>query len=260
MNKQSVTTAIVLVVLLIATASGQSGRRELEKEPSSQNQSRRRPTNIRQIANVIENMESRIERLEARVALTDATIIENAPQLELTEAEKEVNPKDNVLQLLRVELLANDPGDYEKLNDLEEERNALERTVNQMRKKVASMSGRSGGSSSGYRGGGGSKDVSGSRQRAAQGQLLADWQSKYRKKMGEYKRLERELKRPKQIIHGHWGNKVITLRTTKDVSNALNRIDAGDYLTWTGRRLRFDSTSEEWVVTSVRRYNINDAN
>lgn len=78
--------------------------------------------------------------------------------------------------------------------------------------------------------------------------------------MGEYKRLERELKRPKQIIHGHWGNKVITLRTTRDVSRALNRIDAGDYLTWTGRRLRYDSTSVEWVVTSVKRYNVNDAN
>ena len=260
MNKQSLTTAIVLVVILIATASGQSGRLEMDADPSTQKQSRRRPTSISQMAIMIENMETRIERLEARAALSDASIIENAPQLELTGAEKELDPNVKVLQLLRVEIVANNPEDYKKLRGLEEERDALERTVQQMRKKVASMSGRSGSRGGGYRGGGGSKDVSGSRRRAAQGELLAEWQTKYRAKRGEYKRLERELKRPKQIIHGHWGNKVITLRTTRDVSRALNRIDAGDYLTWTGRRLRYDSTSEEWVVTSVKRYNIDDAN
>ena len=54
--------------------------------------------------------------------------------------------------------------------------------------------------------------------------------------------------------------KAPTLRTTKDVTAGLSRIDAGQYLTWSGRRLRFDATSEEWVITSISRFDINAAN
>ena len=132
MNKQSVTTAIVLVVLLIAAATGQSGRTEADANSPTLNQRQSGPTSISRMAGVIENLELRIERLEARAALSDATIIENAPQLELTQAEMEIDANAKVLQLLRVELVANNPEDFERLQELEVERNALERTVDQM--------------------------------------------------------------------------------------------------------------------------------
>ena len=72
------------------------------------------------------------------------------------------------------------------------------------------------------------------------------------------KRLERQLKEPRQVILGHWNDKIITLRTTQDVSRALNRIDTGAYLSWQGRRVREDRDSQEWVVTSIRAVDASD--
>ncbi len=66
------------------------------------------------------------------------------------------------------------------------------------------------------------------------------------------KRLERQLKEPRQVILGNWDGKLVTLRTTRDESRALNRIDIGGYLSWDGRRVRVDSDSQEWVVTSIK--------
>ena len=135
---------------------------------------------------------------------------------------------------------------------------AMEKTVDQMRNKLSSLTGRGGGGGYGggsYRGGS-SRNVGNSRRRAAQATLLAEWQKKFREKKGEALHLRREIERPKQIIHGNWGNRVITLRTTKDMSAVLSRTDTGSYITWSGRRLSSDATSEEWVVISVSRYDL----
>ena len=48
------------------------------------------------------------------------------------------------------------------------------------------------------------------------------------------------------------GNRIITLETTRDMSRSLERTSLGDYVTWEGRRVSADSSSQEWVVTSVR--------
>ena len=64
-----------------------------------------------------------------------------------------------------------------------------------------------------------------------------------------------------QIIHGHRGeNIVITLRTTKDLTSVLSRVDPVQLFTSTGRRLGVDATSEEWVVTSVSQYSPSEEN
>ena len=90
------------------------------------------------------------------------------------------------------------------------------------------------------------------------GRLLADYEQQLRKKRGEMKKLEREMKEPKQIIHGHWGAKLITLETVRDVSGVLDRMDLGDTLTWKGRRVREDANSQHWVVNSVSRVDASD--
>jgi len=154
------------------------------------------------------------------------------------------------MQLDRFETVPPDPADYVRLKELQDEAAALERTVDQVRNRVASAAGRSGG----YRGS--SYGSSTDRERAAQGQLLADYQEKLRAKQGEVKRLQREIDRPSQVIHGHWGNRLIILRTTADLSGVLSRMDAGAYLTWTGRRHQFDNASEEWVVAKVSTYEL----
>ena len=45
---------------------------------------------------------------------------------------------------------------------------------------------------------------------------LADYKQELRKKQGDYKRKERELEEPKQIIHGNYNGMIITLTTTRD--------------------------------------------
>ena len=65
MNKQSVTTAIVLVVLLIAAAMGQSGRTEAEANSPTLNQRQSGPTSISQMAGVIENLVIKVRGLAA---------------------------------------------------------------------------------------------------------------------------------------------------------------------------------------------------
>jgi predicted RNase H-like nuclease (RuvC/YqgF family) len=141
-----------------------------------------------------------------------------------------------------VELDESRQADVERLErDIE----SLQRTVDNLDRQTASMSGRGGGGYRRY------KRTSQQRQRASQGELLADYKTKLRQKQGELKRLERELNEPKQLIYGHWEGTLYTLETTRDMSRSLDRISRGDTLTWDGRRLRADGTSAEWVVTRV---------
>jgi hypothetical protein len=79
------------------------------------------------------------------------------------------------------------------------------------------------------------------------------YQTQYKKKKGEVARLERELNQPKQIIHGSWEGKIISLQATKDLTGKLNKIDVGGYLTWEGRRIREDEVSQDWVVWNIDR-------
>ena len=65
------------------------------------------------------------------------------------------------------------------------------------------------------------------------------------------KKLERQLNEPRQLILGNGSGKVITLRTTVDLSRTLDRIDTGSYLTWDGRRVREDEDSQEWVAIRI---------
>ena len=144
-----------------------------------------------------------------------------------------------------VETVEADPAGYEELERLQRDVDALDRTVDQMERRSSSMTGSSGGYSRGY------KNTSSSRRRANAGKLAADYKTKLRTKKGEMKRLERELNEPKQVIHGHWESQIITLETTRDQSRALDRIDRGAYLTWSGRRFSADANSQEWVVTRI---------
>lgn len=69
------------------------------------------------------------------------------------------------------------------------------------------------------------------------------------------KKLEAHEARPKQIIHGHDGNTVFSLESTKDLTEDLASISIGDTVTWTGTRLSADESSESWTITSIRKVN-----
>jgi hypothetical protein len=231
---------LIILAVVMTTAIGQTARDRGAGSYGSD-------PSVRALEERIYQHEARIERLEARAAQQSPTYldddtIEQPPRAPRSAAGE---PPSRIMILDSIDTVEPDPAGFEELERLERDVDALERTVERMERNVSSMAGSSGGYSRGY------KNTSSSRRRAAQGELAADYNNKLRKKKGELKRLERELNEPKQILHGHWESQIISLKTTKDQSRALDRIDRGAHLTWSGRRLRADDDSAEWIVTRI---------
>ena len=217
----------------------------------------------------MENLKDEIRRLEARLERLEAVAALHSPSLFAETAggsmpaSRGESPSAGrpryVMRLGSVEPLDDDRQAGEELERLRDEADALQSTVDQMERKITSLKGAQTGSRSGsYRGGsryGGSRarDRTPERKLQAETSQLRDYRRKLSQKNGEIKKLERQLRQPKQLIVGHWRSKVITLRTTTDVSRTLDRIEMGGYLTWKGRRLREDSDSQEWVVQRIDR-------
>lgn len=245
MKSQNISFGIAASVLIIATSFGQAGRAQPSQDTPTPRVGQTRGASSANVAKIVEDLQHRVERLEAQAALRDSSFMEARSE---GEAALGLEEGARAMQLLRFDSLDPDPSGFDRLKELNDEVKSLARTVESERKKLASLSG----SGSGFRGN--SNNRSGQRRRA-QAQLLAEYQANLRKKQGEANRLERDLNSPKQLIHGHRGdNRVITLRTTKDLSGVLSRVDPGQLLKWNGRRLSFDGTTEEWVVSSISRY------
>lgn len=213
---------------------------------------------IQRLEKTILELEARVERLEGRAALQSPGFLDGATAPAAPpepgapgapSAASAAGPPSRVMRLDSIETAVPDPGADDELERLREEVEALERTVGQSDRKMASLTGSSG-SGGGYRGRY-SPDTSDSRQRRAESEIQADYKTKLRQKQGELKRLERDLTEPRQIINGSWDGKIIMLQTTRDASRALDKVDVGDVVTWDGRRMSQDDNSEEWVVTSV---------
>jgi len=66
-------------------------------------------------------------------------------------------------------------------------------------------------------------------------------------------RLERAAAQPGQIIHGHDGDVIFTLRTKYSLSTELENISIGDTITWAGTRVSADGDSETWDISSIRK-------
>ncbi len=211
---------------------------------------------VRDLQDTILKMDVRVERLEALASMRSPTLYD--PRDTVIDDDGTA-PRSSVprwvMQMDGVDTVEPDPAAYEELEQLRNDVEHLERQVERQKRSVSSSMGVSGG------GGGYSRSYRSnrtSRQGRAQGELLADYQNQYRQKKGDMKRLERQLDEPRQVILGNWEGKVVTLRTTRDESRALDRIDIGGYLSWKGRRVREDRDSQEWVVTSIRAVDAND--
>ncbi len=203
---------------------------------------------VRDLEDTVLRMDARLERLEGLAAMRSPTLYNSRDTvIDDDGTAPRTSAPQRVMQLDGVDTVEPDPGAYKELEQLRNDVEYMERQVQRQKRLVSSTSGSSGGySSRSYR------SNRTSRQGRAQGELLADYQNQYHQKKGEMKRLERQLNEPRQVILGNWNDKIIILRTTKDVSRTLNRIDTGGYLSWEGRRIHEDRDSQEWVVTSIK--------
>ncbi len=201
----------------------------------------------------VADLETRVERLEGLAAMDRPSRAGQLVPSDVAEGggaapSASAGLPKRVMHLDGVETAEPDPGAGDELESLRDEIESLQRTVDNSQQRVASQQGNTGGyRSSSY------TDPGPAREARAEAELLAQYRAQLRQKQGELKRLERESQEPSQIINGNWDGKLITLRTTKDLSRALDRIESGDLLTWEGRRVSEDSVSQEWVVTSVRK-------
>jgi len=208
---------------------------------------------VRDLEDTVLKMDIRLERLEALAALKSPSLYASRDTvIDDDRPARQASAPHWVMQLDGVDTVEPDPDAYKELDQLTKDVQYMERQVERQKRSVSSTSGSSGYSSRSYR------SNRTNRQGRAQGELLADYQKQYNQKRGEMKRLERELKEPRQVILGNWNNKIITLRTTQDVSRTLNRIDSGAYLSWEGRRVYEDRDSQEWVVTSIKAVDASD--
>ena len=93
------------------------------------------------------------------------------------------------------------------------------------------------------------------RQRAevAQRQMANRYATEAMIKRKKAKQLEDAATQPLQVINGHDGDVVFSLRASQDLSRALVDISIGDTVTWSGRRISADHTSEVWEITSIRK-------
>lgn len=201
---------------------------------------------VSELEDTVRSMEARLERLEALAAREAPTVFD----MESTEGDfvsssgsRQSTAPTRIMKFDGVDTIEPDEDAYEQLDRLQKEVDALERQVDSQKRAVSSSSG-----SSSY---GSYRSNRTNRRGRAQGELLAEYKTKFRSKKAEMRKLERELNEPKQIIMGNYQGTVIMLETTTDQSRVLNKIDYGGYLTWTGRRLRSNKSSQEWVVTRI---------
>ena len=138
-----------------------------------------------------------------------------------------------------------------EIQQLTVETNSLQNTVNSQQDTLTQITGQpiqeydtSGGSST-NRG-----DID--RQIAAQRDLVDRYATQLGIKRERLERLQQADNQPKQIIHGHSGQMLITLLSQFNVSSQLNDISPGDLVTWTGRCVSADENSATWLIDTIK--------
>jgi predicted RNase H-like nuclease (RuvC/YqgF family) len=204
---------------------------------------------VRELTSRVEGLERRVESLEAIAALDRPAMADRLGAAE--EPRPGAGGADlpsRIMVLDGVETAVPDSSAAADIERLRDEVESLEKTVNDSQRRITSYRGED--TSGGYRS---YRDMGPSRRAQAEGEMLAKYKSQLRQKQGELTRLEREANEPRQIIFGNWEGKIVTLRSTKDLSRALDKAETGDYLTWDGRRISEDGASQEWVVTRIEK-------
>ncbi len=225
-------------VMVLASVDAQSAR------PSSS------LGDVEKLTKQVDQLESRVARLEARAGRQNPTFLDHSDFDDPDDAPK---LSGRILQLDGIDTIEPEgTDDSEEIRQLRRDIDSHERNVRSQNERLKSMAGQGRRGSSYYSGRGGTKGLSDYDRRSAQAEVVRS----YRRELGEKKRelneLEKQLTETKQVIHGHRGDTIITLYTTRDLSRQLGRADIGGYLKWTGRRSSASAGSEEWVVSSVQ--------
>ncbi len=150
----------------------------------------------------------------------------------------------------------NPPPNQDEINELQDDIDALQKTVNFHADQASRVEGNTYYAGGYYSGGhyGYSHTING---RNAQENAQHDMTNRYATQLAIKKRKLDNLKHaaavPHQIIHGHDGEVIFTLRTKFDLARKLKTINIGDTVTWRGERVSADEGSEAWSISSIKK-------
>ncbi len=91
------------------------------------------------------------------------------------------------------------------------------------------------------------------RQEMAQHEMAGRYATQLSIKKQTVDDLQHAAAQPHQIIHGHDGNVIFTLKTKTNLSRTLKDINIGDTITWRGERVSADASSETWTISSIEK-------
>ncbi len=147
-----------------------------------------------------------------------------------------------------IQMVEGQPMDADAADDLQADIDALQRTVNYHLNQAEGAHGYYDRGS--YYGGG----VSGRERRiTSQREIANRYATQLANKKQQLDEMKHAASRVTQIIHGHDGETVITLKTMSDMSSELAQVEIGDVITWRGKRAEASATSEDWYAESIEK-------
>lgn len=226
----------ISLIVICSLAALVLGYQAMSQSPAAQ-----KDPMLTQILEQLRVMQAQIDRLESRLAAVESGAA--AERLTLARPTGAGMPQ-RIMQMTGIETVKPGAVDMSKVEELEQEADILQRTVDSYKEQIASLAG------SGYSGAE-ARDTSRSQRRAALAKLLADYQHQARMKKGEAARMRKEMLEPRQVITGTLAGKKFTLKTEGDEACKLAQIAHGSYVTWDGSRESSSDSEEVWLITSI---------
>ncbi len=141
-----------------------------------------------------------------------------------------------IIQLIRIEALPPEPGVRERVAELHPVAARLEGSAR---------------SADGHRANLGPTTNDNKAQKAHYRKIALGFRQGAQRLRAEATRLERDLETSKQEIYGWNGARYVILRTDRDLSRALTRINSNGFLKWAGRLTGLDDDTEIYSVSNV---------
>jgi predicted RNase H-like nuclease (RuvC/YqgF family) len=224
MSRHSMSIALVALVIGLIAAAVTSA-----PEP--------RQDDVTELRSQVAELSLRVQRLEEA---TDSYYPEEAAGEAPTST-----PARRTMVVDGIELAGGETRDHSaEIRQMRRELQSLEQAISQQRRSLTNLEGRRGSRR---------QDRQLEAQISAQRRLVNQYQRELTRRQREVSQLEQNLSAPGQIIVGHDGETLIFLLTEADISRELADIAVGDTVSWRGRRVEMEQSSETWIVERIRK-------
>ncbi len=204
---------------------------------------------LAQIRHAIADIGLRVSRLEHADGVPAGPIDPGSPA-------SAGQPVARSMVLVGIQTADNPPPNQDQINDLQDDIDALQKNVTFHENQLDRVAGGTYYVGGYYSGGhyGYNHSVSGrNNQETAQRDMANRYATQLSIKRQQLDKLQQAATQPLQIIHGHDGDVIFTLRTKVNLAKALKTINIGDTVTWRGERDSADDNSETWLISSIRK-------